>query len=103
MWENRVNDGILRGNYDPTLSIALEPIPDPMKIVIWGLGQRGRQDMISSARAVYCFLAVAKLRYPGVEVGRRLGICGPSVSRAARRGKELFQSKDDLQVWWAGP
>ena len=68
-----------------------------------GLCQRGRQDKISSARSVYCFLAVAKLRYPGVEVGRRLGICGPSVSRGVRRGKELFQSKVDLQVWWAGP
>lgn len=77
-------------------------IEDFFKVKPGGLGQRGRQDTISSARAVYCFLAVAKLRYPGVEVGRRLGICGPSVSRAVRRGKELFQSNVDIQVWWAG-
>ncbi|ABA89032.1 transposase of ISPca5, Y1_Tnp domain-containing [Syntrophotalea carbinolica DSM 2380] len=77
-------------------------IEDFFRVKPGGLGQRGRQDTISSARAVYCFLAVAKLRYSGVEVGKRLGICGSSVSRAARRGKELFQSKGDLQVLWAG-
>jgi len=65
-----------------------------------GLGKRGRQDNISAARAVYCFLSVTKLHYPGVEVGRRLGICGPSVSRAVWRGEELFQSRVDLQAWW---
>ena len=57
---------------------------------------------ISAARVVYCFLAVAKLHYPGVEVGRRLGICGPSVSRAVRRGEEQFQSRVDLWEWWDG-
>jgi putative transposase len=67
-----------------------------------GLGQRGRLDNISAARAVYCFLAVVKLHYSCVEVGRKLGICGPSVSRAVRRGEELFQSRVDLQVWWDG-
>jgi putative transposase len=67
-----------------------------------GLGQRGRQDNISSARALFCFLAVARLHYPGVELGRALGICGASVSRAVRRGEELFRSREDIQVWWNG-
>jgi putative transposase len=66
-----------------------------------GLCQRGRQDNISIARAVYCFLAVSKLHYPGVEVGRSLDICGPSVSRAVRRGEEIFQSRADLKGWWS--
>ena len=77
-------------------------VEDFFEVKPGGLSQRGRQDSISAARAVYCFLAVAKLHHPGVEVGRRLGICGPSVSRAVRRGEELFKSGVDLQVWWDG-
>ncbi|MEA5115105.1 MAG: hypothetical protein VB050_13875 [Geobacteraceae bacterium] len=77
-----------------------QAVEDFFKVKPGGLGQRGRQDNISAARSVYCFLAIAKLHYPGVEVGRRLGICGPSVCRAARRGEELFRSSVDLQVWW---
>ena len=77
-------------------------VEDFFEVKSRGLCQRGRQDDISVARAVYCFLAVAKLHYPGVEVGRILGICGPSVSRAVRRGEELFQSSVDLQGWWKG-
>jgi putative transposase len=77
-------------------------VEDFFEVSAGGLARRGRQDNISAARAVYCFLAVVKLHYPGVEVGRRLGVCGPSVSRAARRGEELFQSRVDLQVWWGG-
>jgi len=77
-------------------------VEDFFEVKPGGLGRRGRQDSISVARAVYCFLAVVKSHYPGVEVGRILGICGPSVSRAVRRGEELFYSMVDLQVWWDG-
>lgn len=79
-----------------------QAVEDFFKVKPGNFGRRGRQDNISASRAVYCFLAVVKLHYPGVAVGRRLGICGPSVSRAIRRGEELFQSRVDLQVWWDG-
>jgi putative transposase len=77
-------------------------IGDLFELEPCGLGQRGRQNDLSSARALFCFLAVAKLRYSGVEVGRNLGISGSSVSRAVRRGEELYCSREDLQMWWAG-
>lgn len=79
-----------------------QAVEDYFELQPGGLGQRGREDHISAARAVYCFLAVAELHYPGVEVSRGLGICGPSVSRAVRRGEELFRSSVNLQVWWQG-
>ncbi|MEZ4599983.1 MAG: transposase [Syntrophotaleaceae bacterium] len=64
--------------------------------------QRGRQSDQSSARALFCFLSVVKLRYPGVKAGEVLGIGASSVSRAIQRGEELFRSREDLQVWWDG-
>jgi REP-associated tyrosine transposase len=63
-------------------------------------GRRGRQNEPSSARALFCYLAVTKLRCSGVEVGQMLGIGGSSVSRAVRRGEKLFLSRKDLQAWW---
>ena len=77
-------------------------ITDFFGVEPWCLGQRGRQNDISTARALFCFLAVAKLRYSGVEVGEILGISGSSVSRAVRRGESLFQPRIDLQMWWNG-
>jgi putative transposase len=79
-----------------------QTVEDFFEVKPGGLGLRGRQDNVSAARAVYCFLAVAKLHYPGAEVGRRLVICRPSVSRAVRRGEALFRSRKDLQLWWDG-
>lgn len=64
--------------------------------------QRGRQNDLSAARALFCFLAMAMLRYPGAEVGEVLEIHGSSVSRAFRRGEDLFRSREDLQRWWDG-
>ena len=66
------------------------------------LGLRGRQNNLSSARALFCFLAVVELRYSGVKAGEILGISGPSVSRAIRRGEQFFRSREDLQTWWKG-
>lgn len=64
------------------------------------LSLRGRQNNLSSARALFCFLAVVELRYSGVKAGEILGISGPSVSRAIRRGEQFFRSREDLQIWW---
>ena len=63
--------------------------------------KRGRQNETSFARELFCYLAVTKLRYSGVEVGQMLGIAGSSVSRSVRRGEDLFLTRDDLQVWWS--
>jgi len=64
------------------------------------IGRRGRQNQTSYARALLCYLAFQELGYSGAEVGRWLKIGGSSVSRAVRRGEELFLSRQDLQAWW---
>jgi putative transposase len=83
-----------------SLAELQEDVANFFKMDPRNLGQRGRQNDISSARALFCFLAVTKLRYSGVQVREMLGVSGPSVSRAARRGAELFWSREDLPVWW---
>jgi putative transposase len=85
-----------------TLAELQRAVADYFGVEPKGLARRGRQNTLSTARALFCFLAVIKLRYPSVEVGRTLGIGGSSVCRAARRGEEIFQEHKALRAWWNG-
>lgn len=60
------------------------------------LSQRGRQNAISEARAVFCFVATQMLKQPGSMVAKKLGIGNPSVSRAMRKGREILRANDEL-------
>jgi chromosomal replication initiation ATPase DnaA len=88
--------------YRKSLQGLQKDIEDFFELEPRRLSQRGRQNNLSSARAIFCFLAVVELRYSGVKVAETLGISGPSVSRAIRRGEQFFRSREDLQMWWEG-
>ena len=62
--------------------------------------RRGRQNDISVARSLFSYIAVIKLQKTGVDVGKFLGLDASSVSRAVRRGEELYHSQDNLRKWW---
>jgi putative transposase len=64
------------------------------------LKRRGRENLVSDARALFSYLAVTELQITCVEVGQFLDVGSSSVSRAVRRGEELFLTKSPLQTWW---
>lgn len=43
--------------------------------------------VIAEAKAVICYLATCRQRFPGIEVGKALGYTPSAVSRAAKRGR----------------
>lgn len=65
------------------------------------LARRGRQNRNSEARELFCYLAVRELKYSGGLVGTAAGMGSSSVSRAARRGEELFASREECREWWS--
>ncbi len=64
------------------------------------LKRRGRKNLVSDARALFCYLAMTELRITGADVGQFLDVGSSSVSRTVRRGEKLFLSKTVLQAWW---
>jgi len=64
------------------------------------LAHRGRQNRNSEARELFCYLAVRELKYSGGRVGTVVGMGSSSVSRAVRRGEDLFASRDEFREWW---
>lgn len=55
-----------------------------------------RLPHLSDARAAICYLAVRHLGYPGVEVGRHLGLGRSGVSAAVRRGQRVQSHQPEL-------
>ena len=95
-------DDLLRGRLNERMALAAlqKGVAGLFDLTPEALEQRGRQNETSAARALFCYLAVIKLQYSGTEVGRMLGVGVSSVSRAVRRGEELFRSRDDVRLWW---
>jgi hypothetical protein len=62
--------------------------------------RRGRRNQYSEAKELFCYLAVRDLGFSGTRVGTIMGIGTSSVSRASRRGEELFASRPELKKWW---
>ncbi len=92
----------LSKHLSPTMSLnALEgKIADLFNLPNGHLQMRGRQNECSEARALFCFLAVQKLGYPGTAVAAQLSIGPSSVSRATRRGEALIARESELGDWW---
>ena len=65
------------------------------------LRKRGRQNVVSKARILFCYLAVSELSYTCKAVGLELGMGTPAVSRGWRLGEVLFRANDGLQKWWS--
>lgn len=51
-----------------------------------------KKKLAADAKAVFCYLAIRKMGYYGVEVGNYLNMRGISAIRAAERGKTIFQT-----------
>lgn len=64
-----------------------------------GLCQRGRQNTVAEARAVFCYCGVRALHYSGAEIGRHLGIGPSSVTRSVRRGEKIIATDQKLLEW----
>jgi len=64
------------------------------------LRERGRQNNNSKAREICCYLATRELGYSGAETGSLLRMGSSSISRAARRGEELFAGESEIRRWW---
>ena len=97
----REEDALREGLSQPfSLAELQKSVADFFAVTPEFVGKRGRQNETSFARALFCYLAVTKLRCSGAEVGRMLRIGSSSVSRAVQRGEELFRSREDLHVWW---
>ena len=56
--------------------------------------RRSRGLDVSTARDVFCFLAVRELHHSGTEAGDMLGIKRSAVSHAVRRGEGILQGKE---------
>jgi len=49
--------------------------------------RESRDERVRKARDLFCFLAVRRLGYSGVEAGELLGLKRSAVSQAVRRGE----------------
>jgi REP-associated tyrosine transposase len=72
-------------------NVAAEELPWPC-----------RQAEIVRAKAIICFWATRRGRVPGVDLAKRLGYSTSAVSRAARRGQQLFENDAELQALFTG-
>ncbi len=75
-------------------------LSDYFKLPATDILRRGRLNQYSEARELFCYLSVTELGYSGAKVGAMIGIGTSSVSRAVRRGEELFLSRPELKEWW---
>jgi hypothetical protein len=57
-----------------------------------------RQAEIVRAKAIICFWATRRCRFPGVDLAQRLGYSTSAVSQAARRGQRLFENDEVLSA-----
>lgn len=69
-------------------------------VPVEAMSRRGRRNQNSEIRELFCYLAVRELGYSGAKVGTMLGMGSSSVSRATRRGEELFASREECKEWW---
>jgi len=57
-----------------------------------------KQPAFARAKALVCFIATRLCRFKGAEVGQRLAYSTTAVSRAALRGKALYETDGKLQA-----
>jgi chromosomal replication initiation ATPase DnaA len=52
----------------------------------------GKQQRIVNARSLFCFWAVRELGVSMANLGRRLGLSIPAISKSVARGKQIAES-----------
>jgi REP-associated tyrosine transposase len=72
-------------------------VADHCKVAAAELSQPNKQPTIVRAKALICFVATRFYRISGSEVGEHLGYSTSAVSRAAQRGRSLFEQDCALQ------
>ena len=90
----------LRDRLHPPVGLAelIERVAAVFGVLPERLASRSRDPAVSQARAVVCYAAVHELGISGSEVGRALGMGQSGVSRAAARGRELWQADQTLRA-----
>ena len=56
-----------------------------------------RKSQVSKARSVISYVAVRKMGYSGVEVGRILNLSGPGVTKSVEKGKRIISADESLR------
>lgn len=54
------------------------------------LNKKGRNNLISEAKGLICYLSTKELRIGGVEIGRTLGISQSVVSKHIDKGEKII-------------
>lgn len=65
-----------------------------MKIKTEDVYAAGKQQQIVNARSLYCFWAVRELGVTMANLGRRLGLSIPAISKSVIRGKQIAESNN---------
>ncbi len=102
--ESLSQEDLLLKRLSPRMSLeALEgEIADLFNLPTGHLQMRGRKNDRSEARALFCYLAVQQLGYPGAAVAAQLSMGPSSVSRATRGGEALMACRPALGDGWEG-
>jgi REP element-mobilizing transposase RayT len=80
-----------------TLSIR---ICDDMSVSLEALGEGGRTEAVSRARAVLCYVWTQHLGRSGRALAQELGVSPQAVYAASKRiGEDIHLDQDDLQRW----
>lgn len=58
---------------------------------------RSRDPQRSSARDIFCILAVRRLHFSGVDVGTALGVGRSAVSQSVKRGETLLANRPEIE------
>ncbi len=93
---------VIGANHDASLPLSLQQLVAIValhcKIAESELALPNKQPALVHAKALICFVATRLCRFKGAEVGERLAYSTTAVSRAALRGKMLYEQNGDLQV-----
>ncbi len=93
-------DGALDGQAPPPvpLEVLAERVARAYGVDAAEIRRRRRVPKLSEARAALCFLAVRRLGYNGVAVGRYLGLSRAGVSAAVQRGQGVVERDPALPL-----
>lgn len=80
------------------LKALLSRVADYYGIDIHILGAVSKRPAVAKARAVFCFLAVRKLRMSGRDVAVELGITQSAVSKCVMRGELILRDKGGEEI-----
>jgi hypothetical protein len=93
-------DANLKAILPPKLSLLeiQKAVCELFEVELGSILNRSRMSSASEARSLFCYIAVRLNVGKGTEVGRFLGMGPTGVSRAVRRGEQIFQGDQMLGV-----